>query len=147
MIQRSLIMFKKILLATDGSAPSERATDIAASLALRYRSEILVLHALTRIPDSLGEPNYSRTLSHMLEHARSLVANVESRLRELGVDRVDTDVIEGGAADVILDVVHTRNPDLLVIGARGLSQWKGLMLGSVSMAVTHRAPCPVMVVK
>jgi nucleotide-binding universal stress UspA family protein len=38
-------------------------------------------------------------------------------------------------------------PDLIVIGARGLGTWPGLLLGSVSMAVTQRAQCPVLVVK
>lgn len=37
--------------------------------------------------------------------------------------------------------------DVIVIGARGQSPWQGLVLGSVSLAVTQRAPCAVLVVK
>ncbi|MER3458879.1 MAG: universal stress protein, partial [Chloroflexota bacterium] len=45
------------------------------------------------------------------------------------------------------NVAEVRKPDLIVVGARGLGTWRGLILGSVSMAVTQRAECPVLVVK
>jgi nucleotide-binding universal stress UspA family protein len=48
---------------------------------------------------------------------------------------------------VILGIAETRHIDLIVIGARGLSTWQGILLGSVSMAVAQRAECPVLVVK
>jgi nucleotide-binding universal stress UspA family protein len=98
-------------------------------------------------PDILGEPNYSQALHAALDESRGLVEDVAKRLREMGVAEVETDVIEGPASEVILAVVETRAPDLLVIGARGQSPWKGLVLGSVSLAVTQRANCPVLVVK
>ncbi len=140
-------MFKHIVLATDGSAAAERASDFAASLARRYEAGVLVLHAMTPPADTLGEPQYSRALHSALEEGRALVAAVASRLHEAGVRELETDVIEGPAIDVILAVLETRKSDLLVIGARGQSPWKGLVLGSVSMAVTQRAACPVLVVK
>lgn len=140
-------MIESILLATDGSAPAERAADLAASLATRYHSKIMVLHAFAMIPRYLGEPNFEEALRKTLDGAHALVDDAAKRLRELGVAEVDTDVIEGPAANVILGVAETRKPDLLVLGARGLSTWQGLLLGSVSMAVTQRAECPVLVVK
>ncbi len=140
-------MIKNILLTTDGSAPAERAADFAASLATRYEAKVTVLHAFTPVPGHLGEPNYSRALYKTLEEAESLVADAAKRLREMGVADVETDVIEGSATDVILRVAETRKPDLMMIGARGLGTWKGLILGSVSMAVTQRAECPVLIVK
>ncbi len=140
-------MIQSILYATDGSAPAERAGDFVASLAVRYGARVTVLHAYTPVPGYLGEPNYSRTLYKTLDEAEALVADVAKRLRELGVAEVETEVIEGPAADVILNVAEVRKPDLIVVGARGLGTWRGLILGSVSMAVTQRAECPVLVVK
>ncbi len=140
-------MIENILLATDGSAPAGRAADLAASLATRYHSKVMVLHAFAMIPRYLGEPNFEEALRKTLDGSRALVDDAAKRLRELGVAEVDTDVIEGPAANVILGVAETRKPDLLVLGARGLSTWQGLLLGSVSMAVTQRAECPVLVVK
>ncbi|MFQ3663881.1 MAG: universal stress protein [Chloroflexaceae bacterium] len=140
-------MFRTIILATDGSAAAERAVDYVASLARHYGARVLVLHAMAAPPDILGEPNYSQALRAALEEARGLVEDVAKRLREAGVAEVETDVIEGPAGEVILAVVETRAPDLLVLGARGQSPWKGLVLGSVSLAVTQRASCPVLVIK
>jgi nucleotide-binding universal stress UspA family protein len=65
----------------------------------------------------------------------------------MGVATVVKDVLEGPATDAILRAAEARKPDLIVIGARGLGTWQGLLLGSVSMAVTQRAECPVLVVK
>jgi nucleotide-binding universal stress UspA family protein len=136
-----------ILLATDGSGPAERAADFAASLALRYEARVTVLHAYTPVPAYLGEPNFSRALYKTLDEAQAMVGEAAERLRQAGVKEVATDALAGPAADVILDVVESRKPDLLVLGARGLGAWQGMILGSVSMAVTQRAACPVLVVK
>ena len=140
-------MIESILLATDGSAPADRAVDFAASLAARYHSKVIVLHVLAMMPRYLGESNFEEALLKTLDGSRALVEQAAKRLQELGVAEVETSVIEGPATNVILGVAETRQPDLIVLGARGLSTWQGLLLGSVSMAVTQRAECPVLVVK
>jgi nucleotide-binding universal stress UspA family protein len=140
-------MIQNILLATDGSASAERAADFAASLATRYGAKVTVLHAFTPVPSYLGDPDYSRRLYETLDEAESVVADVRERLRDKGVPDVDTDTAEGPATSVILNVAEARKPDLLVVGARGLGTWQGIFLGSVSMAVTQRAECPVLVIK
>lgn len=140
-------MIQEILLATDGSAAAERAASFAASLAIRYNARLMVLHAFAPLPRYLGEPTYSRVVYRTLEEAQTLLSDIAKRLREMGVAEVVTDFVEGPAVDVILGVAETRKPDLIVIGARGLGLWQGLLLGSVSMAVTQRAQCPVLVVK
>jgi nucleotide-binding universal stress UspA family protein len=140
-------MFKTILLATDGSAASERAADFAASLATRYGAQVQVLHAYTPLPHYLGEPNYSRALYKTLDEANAMLESVAARLREAGVSQVETDAIQGSPSSVILEAAEVRKPDLIVMGARGLSTWQGVVLGSVSMAVTQRAECPVLIVK
>ncbi len=140
-------MIQNILLTTDGSGPASRAAELAASLAARYGAQITVLHAYDAIPSQLGEPFYNEALTGVLQKAQALVDSVAARLLELGVAHVNTDILEGPAADAILRVAETRNPDLIVLGARGLGTWKGILLGSVSMAVTQRAECPVLVVK
>ncbi|MFC1463640.1 MAG: universal stress protein [Candidatus Brachytrichaceae bacterium NZ_4S206] len=140
-------MIKHILLATDGSAAAERAADMAASLAMRYDAKLTVVHAYHPVPIFLGEPNYSQAVERVLEGGTKLVEGVANRLRELGVKEVVPELIEGSATDVILGMIETRKPDLVVVGSRGLGTWQGAFLGSVSMAVTQRADCPVLVVK
>jgi nucleotide-binding universal stress UspA family protein len=140
-------MLQNILLVTDGSAPAKRAADFAATLATRFGSTIIVLHAYDRVPPYMGQPYYNEALASALEGAHALTDEVVKHLREIGVADVVKDVLEGPAADAILRAAETRKPDLIVIGARGLSTWQGLLLGSVSMAVTQRAECPVLVIK
>jgi nucleotide-binding universal stress UspA family protein len=140
-------MIQNILLATDGSAPAERAADFAASLALRFQATVTVLTAFTPAPARPSEPHPGRPPRRILDEARALVEAAARRLREMGIQNVGTEVMEGPAANVILGVAETRKPDLIVIGARGASTWQGHMLGGVSIAVTLRAECPVLVVK
>jgi nucleotide-binding universal stress UspA family protein len=140
-------MLQNILLVTDGSAPAKRAADFAATLATRFGSTIIVVHAYDRVPSYLGHPYYNEALGGVLQAAHTLTDDVVKHLREMGVTDVVKDVLEGPAADAILRAAEARKPDLIVIGARGLGTWQGLLLGSVSMAVTQRAECPVLVVK
>ena len=51
---------------------------------------------------------------------------------------------EGSAARVLIE--EARNADLLVVGSRDLGGFKGLLLGSVSQACAHHAPCPLLIV-
>jgi len=140
-------MIQNILLVTDGSAPSKRAADFAASLATQYHAKVTVLHAYHPVPPRLGEPYYGQALATVLQEARALVDDVVNHLFKMGVAQVDEEILEGPASDAILRVAETRKPDLLVIGGRGMSTWQGLFLGSVSLAVTQRAECPVLVIK
>lgn len=140
-------MIENILLATDGSSPAKHAAEFAASLALRFRAKVTVLHAYMPVPAYLGEPNSNQVFFESLNGAKALAEDIASRLHDMGVYQVETEVIEGPAVNAILGVAETRKPDMIVIGARGLSTWQGLLMGSVSLSVTQRAECPVLVVK
>ena len=140
-------MIENILLATDGSMPAKQAAEFAASLALRFRAKVIVLHAYTPVPAYLGEPNFSQSFYETLDEAKALVKDAVDRLHDMGISEVETEVIEGPAANAVLGVAETRKPDIIVMGARGLSTWQGLLMGSVSLLVTQRAECPVLVVK
>jgi len=141
------MMIEHILLATDGSRPAKQAAEFAASLALRFRAKVTVFHAYTSAPAYLGEPNYSRAFYQTLDEAKALVEDAAGHLHDMGIVEVATEVIEGPAINALLGVAETRKPDIIVIGARGLSTWQGLLMGSVSLSVTQRAECPVLVVK
>jgi nucleotide-binding universal stress UspA family protein len=119
----------------------------AASLAIQYHAKVTVLHAYHPVPLRLGEPYDGLALATVFQEAQALVDDVVELLCKMRVAEVDQKVLEGPASEAILRVVGTRKPDLLVIGGRGMNSWQGLPLGSVSMAVTQRAECPVLVVK
>ncbi len=53
----------------------------------------------------------------------------------------------GDPANVIIEIVNSKDYDLVVLGTRGMNVFKELVLGSVSIKVMHHAKCPVMVVR
>ena len=76
--------------------------------------------------------------------AESVLADAAARVRaEADVD-VLTELVEGDAAQALLD--RSARADLLVVGARGLGGFAGLLLGSVSQRCVQHAACPVVVV-
>lgn len=74
------------------------------------------------------------------------MADGEKKAKAEGV-QVETLLREGHTVDEILKTCRDGGFDSIVIGARGLSTIKELLLGSVSHGVTSHAPCPVLVVK
>ena len=55
-------------------------------------------------------------------------------------------ILEGNAADRVVQFARDRNAPLIVVGSRGLGAVAGAVLGSVSTAIIHRADRPVLVV-
>jgi nucleotide-binding universal stress UspA family protein len=141
-------MFQHILLATDGSFGAERAADYAAALAVRFRSKISILHAFNPVSGSQADysfPNVDAFANQ--QDADELVQRTAKRMQNHGVEEVETKVVQGQPAHVILGVAESLEPDIIIIGARGVSTWQGLPLGSTSMVVVQRAEVPVLVVK
>lgn len=141
-------MIHHILFATDGSYSAERAADYAASLAVRFHAKVTVLHAYNAVPS--GSPAYTFPNVGAFAQkadAESLVQRMAEQLRNHGVQEVETEVLQGQPVHVILGVAETLKPEVIILGARGVSTWQGLLLGSTSMAVVQRSEVPVLVVK
>lgn len=148
-------MISKILVPVDGSEHAYRALSFAADLAEKYRAEIVVVHALTdwRLPEALERFAESEHLEGPPEYIRyklvgeSLLKEAEARLKGRGLSRVRTTALSGDPAQEILREAAEIGADLIVMGNRGLSDVKGLLIGSVSHKVTSLAPCTVITVK
>ncbi|MCS7068325.1 MAG: universal stress protein [Meiothermus sp.] len=138
-------MFKNILLAFDGSAHAQKAARLAADLARQYQAALCVVHAYDPVPDYLGEPYLQEVISRRTEAAERAMEQAQALLGDL--PRVETEVLEGPAAEAILRVAQVRQVDLIVMGTRGLGQLSGLLLGSQSQKVVTHAPCPVLLVR
>jgi nucleotide-binding universal stress UspA family protein len=118
-------MYKKILIATDGSDTAKKAARIGYDLATKVGAQTLVLH--------VGAPEDG---ARVLEAAKT----------ELGGD-IDTRTVTGSAADKILEVAEEVDADLVVVGNKGMTGAKRFLLGSVPNQVSHNAPCNVLIVK
>ena len=139
-------MFKRILLAVDGSDHALRAAKVAADLARSMKSELRVVIAYEPIPWYLGEPNLQDAINARLKDAQNILQKAVAVAGDMP-DEIHTELIEGDSAEAIIEVAKTRNSDVIVMGSRGLGRLAGLVLGSTSQKVVSHAPCPVLIVR
>ncbi|MEM3386870.1 MAG: universal stress protein [Nitrososphaerales archaeon] len=139
-------MFRKILVAVDGSTFAEHAVEYAAMLAKKFGSELVLIHAILN-PMYTYEGIVLSPPLEQLEKAGQEVLNRNVALAEkIGV-QAKTRLVVGHPADEISKVANEEDFDLLVVGSRGLSSVKAFLLGSVSEKLSRLAKCPVLIVK
>ncbi|GAB4460656.1 MAG: universal stress protein [Anaerolineales bacterium] len=139
-------MFERILLTVDGSEHAVRAAKVAADLARCMKAELRVLVVYAPIPPYLGEPNLQQAINARLDEAQAILQRAVETVGKIPGE-IHTELIEGDAAETIIEVAKTRNSDLIVMGSRGLGRLAGLLLGSTSQKVLSHAPCPVLIVR
>jgi nucleotide-binding universal stress UspA family protein len=142
--------FRRITVAIDGSPNSETALDCAVDLARRYGSDLVVISVAPIVPVyiSTTEPYVPAGVSPSeIGHYREIVEGAVKKAEAGGVTSVTGVSYEGVVVDEILAHLEQHPTDLFVIGSRGLSTAKRLLLGSVSSAVANHAPCPVLIVR
>lgn len=143
-------MFKKILVAVDGSAAAERALDAATELQKAFGGELLILsvyrdHNLWKASVSfVYEEKTSSTDEAMKEYAREVAEKSKARAVERGAANVRAFFINGGPARQIIRFSEEHGADLIVMGKRGLSDSSHELLGGVTHKVTSLAQCPVL---
>lgn len=135
-------MFKRILLATDGSPVVEREILYAAQIARMEQADITVLHAYDPPERYHSYPGYEALLDQYRAVAQALVDEVVQQLHEDGV-QARGELRTGPAAEAIITAARDHNIDLIVMGTRGSSNLKDI-LGSVSAQVLRYAHCPVL---
>jgi nucleotide-binding universal stress UspA family protein len=131
---------KRILLAIDSSDHSQRAIGVAEDIAKMGGVELIVFHAHE---EGIASPMESR------KEAENLVNGVVSELTKDGVNARGQakGTHSGRAPQEIIEAAKSDSVDLIVLGSRGLSDFAGLLVGSVAHKVIHHAECPVLVVK
>jgi nucleotide-binding universal stress UspA family protein/nitrite reductase/ring-hydroxylating ferredoxin subunit len=121
--------YKRIVLATDGSAFAESAEHVAATLARATKAkELLIVHTYAR-PD----------------RAQAAVERAEAAARAEGLEP-EVVLRDGVAAEDIVEVADVREADLIVLGSRGLSLGAQI-IGTVAAKVSRHAPCDVLLVR
>lgn len=145
-------MSKKLLVATDGSEVSQRALVYARDYARLTGAKPVVLFVIDNTPffyggleaAAVGAINPATFYSdknpqaqEALEQARRILEGMEADYR----------VLVGGPARVIVSVAEEEGCFHIVVGSRGLSGIKRMLLGSVAREVVSLAHCPVTVVR
>ena len=150
-----MLLFEKILVPLDGSEHSLRALKVAVQIAKKFDGEITLIHAYSKVYPIVTSratimSEEAIMLPKLIEAARkagaSILADGKKKVKAKGV-HVETLLREGHTVEEILKTAEEGKFDLIVMGARGLSMIKGILLGSVSDGVMRHASCPVLVVK
>ena len=138
--------FETILNPVDGSAHSRSATQYAIELAKQFNSKIILLHCHSRYPAILAEPYFQEAVNKIIKVSEELVTPFVDMLEQSGVNH-DVRILEGPTGERIPDVARIEKADLIVMGSRGVSDFQGLLLGSVAHQVVHKSQCPVFIAK
>ncbi len=166
---------RSILVGTDGSATAGVAVRRAGALAGALGARLVVLCAFERDEDRetagapLGSMNAltrSSTMAfpedagdfdgvpgelewHMTAAGRAeQVAKQHAALaREAGAANVEARSAPGHPVDVLIAEASAMPADLLVVGSKGMKSWSRRLLGSVPNAVSHHAPCDLLIVR
>jgi nucleotide-binding universal stress UspA family protein len=138
-------LFSKILVAIDGSESAKKAFTTSIYLASVSKCRIDVIHVVSC--EFGGDSAASFELVEDLKiKANSMLEEYKSDALEKGIHPKFMLEI-GDPANMIIEIVNSKDYDLVVLGTRGMNVFKELVLGSVSIKVMHHAKCPVMVVR
>ncbi len=139
---------KHIMVALDGSPSAAKALELAADLA---KSAGAAVELVSVVPLQVYYSTYVPDLTAVTATEEKAVRDrLDRDLQELkakGIQDVRATVLTGLVVEALLDHVQAHPPDLLVMGSRGQSATRRLLLGSVSDALVHFAQCPVLVAK
>ncbi len=147
-------MYKRIVVAVDGSETSGKALDEATKLAREMSSIILLLHVCEEMPimwepDGMNMILMQNSLKAVADAGKELLDKHRRKLAEQGIT-VETKLVEaygGRIGSVISEEAQKWNADLLVVGTHGRKGIAHLLIGSVAEGVTRTASMPVLLVR
>lgn len=152
--QQGFSMYQSILVPVDGSTHAEKALKVAAQLASRPGK--LYLINVQQPPDDIGllvggsgmpvsDEVIQKLVEEREEEARRVLdkARAAAALEGLEVEEV---IAKGRPAEAIVAEAQALKVEAIVMGSRGMSDLKGMVIGSVSHRVGHTAHCTVVTV-
>jgi nucleotide-binding universal stress UspA family protein len=152
----SMIEFSKIMVGIDGSEESINAADYAIAISNKYNAELIAINILTSdigyAYSSPGVESPPLTVKEIIllaeDEAKKWFDEIKEKADESGIRfKSETIMAKKSAASTILDYAEEQNINLIVVGTRGRSGIKKMLLGSVASDLVTYAACPVLVVK
>ena len=138
------IAWKKLLVATDGSAYSEVAGRRAIEIAAQHNSEIISLSAVDVTVEFMLRAQ--EVYEHMVANAKTFANSIKERAISADI-KADAIVRDGEVFKVIIDAAKEYQADMIVMGSLGRTGIKRLLMGSTAERVLGHASFPVLIVK
>jgi nucleotide-binding universal stress UspA family protein len=163
-VKELVSLFQKVLVPVDGSRNAARALDAAITMAKKFKGKIVLLHVysigiLTTTLASEDEGSilpgtynsllpskfYKATKEAIRRTSITLLNQYEEMVKAKGIS-VEKILLEGHIVQEILKTAKKGKCDLIVMGAKGTSDLKETLLGSVSEKVIRNVKCPILVI-
>jgi nucleotide-binding universal stress UspA family protein len=145
-------MYKRILVAIDGSEPSQLGLDEATALARSLGSSLLLVHVVNKTP--WVSPGVDQSvLQHLIDDLRgtgeSILHRAMTATRSAGID-ADSRLIEAlgaEAGECIVSEAASWQAELIVCGTHGRRGLRRLLMGSDAEYIVRHSPVPVLLVR
>jgi nucleotide-binding universal stress UspA family protein len=136
-------MFGTIVVGVDGSGGAGRAVETAAKIAAGTKDQVVVCHGVV-VTHAWGEDLPAEATGE----TQQLVDRYVAQLAAAGVPATGEvhQVPEKGIGDALIDVASSHQAGLIVLGTRGRSNVKSMLLGSTAHEVVCKSTLPVLVV-
>jgi len=139
-------LFEKIIIPTDGSEYARKAAELALDIAEREGASVVVVHVIPIVSPLSAKPKI-RAPEEILEEAEEIVEEIVEMAKDRGIEDVKDVIVEStSVVEGIRKVAEDEDADLIVIGTRGLTGVKGVIVGSTAREILGRVDCPVLVV-
>lgn len=153
--------FSKVLVAIDGSTSSIHAIDYAISIAIKNNSELIVLYIIDVykypylsssiiLAPTFGSEKYLEEKNEAEEHMNEIKKRYKQKTKNnINSKELKTEIFEGtkSVATTIIEYAESKDVDLIIIGNKGKTGFKRLLLGSVSSNIIKHAHCAVLVIR
>jgi len=142
-------IFKKILLATDGSESSEIAARTTLDLSKSLDSEVHVIYVAHEHPylHAYYELRHQEDAERFRDEDQRMLEESVNQIREAGGTIAESYLRVGDAANEIVELAEELGVGLVVIGSRGHGRIRRALMGTVSTSVLRHAHCSALVVR
>jgi len=145
------IPLKTIMVPLDGSEFSFRAAKYAIKIAKMSGADIICVHSVVNLPYNeyaTAGVVIKQYIDASMEKAEKWYDEVKTMASKEGIKVIGETILDViSVADSIINYAERRNVDMIVIGTKGRTGLKRLVLGSVASGVIGHANCPVLVVR
>ena len=150
---RDGLTYKKVVVAFDGSHDGEKAIEAACSLAKQFGSEVVVAHAYSMpaltyagLP-GMQPTNFPDIEELSKQQGRKVLADGVRIAKECGTTARGELLESTSTVEALVEFAKEEKADLIVVGTRGMTGFKKLVMGSVSSGIVSHATCHVLVVR
>jgi len=147
-----MAVFHKLLVAVDGSEPSEAAVKLALRLAAQERARVLFVNVVevekvvASVVPGQGFADPTMAIDQLRANGGELLRAALAKAQAAGV-QAESEIVDGDAADTIVELAKDKKADAIVLGSHGRAGFQRLLLGSVAEGVLRKSSVPVLIAK